>query len=112
MRRVYYSSGSMLTGDAIAHAVLEYAEALAKDGRADIVEIPVVLASGSTGMATLLIGPSSQLASVTEESELRIPLDDSLVDELRQRTMRLGSPRPGAQQQQYADFLATHEDYE
>jgi len=112
MRRVYYSSGSMLTGDTIAHAVLEYAEALAKDGRADIVEIPVVLASGRTGTATLLIGPSSQLASVTEETELITPLDDSLVDELRRRTMRLGSPRPGSQQPLYADFLSTHEDYE
>jgi len=112
MRRVYYSSGSMLTGDAIAHAVLEYAEALAKDGRADIVEIPVVLASGSTGTATLLIGPSSQLASVTEESQSNTPLDESLVDELHRRAMLLGSPRPGVQQPQYADFLSTHEDYE
>ena len=112
MRRVYYSCGSMLTGDTIAHAVLEYAEALAKDGRADIVEIPVVLASGSVGTATLLIGPSSQLASVTEESTLLAPLDESLVEDLRVRTMRLGSPRPGMQQPQYADFLSTHEDYE
>ncbi|MET1043286.1 MAG: hypothetical protein ABWX59_04070 [Microbacteriaceae bacterium] len=112
MRRVYYSSGSMLTGDAIAHAVLEYAEALAKDGRADIVEIPVVLASGGTGTATLLIGPTSQLASVTEESELRAPVDESLVNELHSRAMRLGSPRPGTQQPLYADFLSTHEDYE
>ncbi|WP_188509847.1 hypothetical protein [Conyzicola nivalis] len=111
MRRVYYSSGSMLTGDSIAHAVMEYAEALAKNGRADIVEIPVVFASGRSGTATLLIGPSSQLASVTEESDIREPSDDTLVDELRQRAMRLGSPRPG-EQQQYADFLSVHEDYE
>jgi hypothetical protein len=112
MRRVYYSSGSMLTGDTIAHAVLEYAEALAKDGRADIVEIPVVLPTGNQGTATLLIGPSSQLASVSEESDLREPDDDSLVGQLRDRAMRLGSPRPGTQQPMYADFLSTHEDYE
>ncbi len=112
MRRVYYSSGSMLTGDSIANAVLEYAEALAKNGRADIVEIPVVLASGASGTATLLIGPSSQLASVTEESELRQPFDDSLVDDLRQRATRLNTPRAGDYQPQYADFLSVHEDYE
>lgn len=112
MRRVYYSSGSMLTGDEIAHAVLEYAEALAKDGRADIVEIPVVLPSGGAGTATLLVGPSSQLASVTEESSLLAPSDDALVDDLRDRTMRLGSPRPGTYQPQYADLLSTTEDYE
>ena len=111
MRRVYYSSGSMLTGEAIAQAVLEYAEALAKDGRADIVEIPVVLQSGRTGTATLLVGPSSQLASVTEESDHAGPTDAALVEELRDRTMRLGSPKPGVQPQ-YADFLSSHEDYE
>ena len=111
MRRVYYSSGSVLTGDAIANAVLEYAEALAKDGRADIVEIPVVLPSGSAGTAVLLIGPSSQLASVTEESHLQAPRNDDLVADLRQRTVRLSSPRPVAQHQ-YADFLSSHEDYE
>jgi len=112
MRRVYYSSGSMLTGDAIAQAVLEYAEALAKDGRADIVEIPVVLASGGQGTATLLVGPSSQLASVTEESDLRPPVDQGLVDDLNRRAMRLGNPRPGVSQPQFADFLSGHEDYE
>jgi hypothetical protein len=112
MRRVYYSSGSMLTGDSIALALLEYAEALTKDGRADIVEIPVVLPSGQAGTATLLIGPASQLASVTEESAAAEPLDESLVDELRSRAMRLGRPRPGETQTQYADSLSVHEDYE
>lgn len=111
MRRLYYSSGSILTGDAIATAVLEYAEALAIDGKADIVEIPIVLSSGSRGTATLLIGPSSQLASVTEESQLQPPRDDKLVEDLHLRTARLESARPDAAHQ-YADFLSTHEDYE
>lgn len=111
MRRVYYSSGSVLTGDAIANAVLEFAEALAKDGRADIIEIPVILGSGNRGTATLLVGPSSQLASVTEESEFAGPIDDLLVDDLRQRARRLGTHRP-VTQPHYADFLSGHEDYE
>ena len=110
MRRVYYSSGSVLTDDAIAQAVLEYAEALTKDGRADIVEVPVVLSSGHQGTATLLIGPSSQLASVTEESELTPPRSDDLVEEIRRRTRRLGGPHPSTSQ--YADFLSSNEDYE
>lgn len=110
MRRIYYSSGSVLTDDAIAHAVLEYAEALAKDGRADIVEVPVVLTSGNPGTATMLIGPSSQLASVTEESEFATPQSDTLVEELKRRTRLLGSPHPATSQ--YADFLTSSEDYE
>ena len=111
MRRVYYPSGSVLTGDSIALAVLEFAEALAKDGRADIIEIPVVLSSGNRGTATLLVGPSSQLASVTEESDLAAPVDDLLVADLRHRANRVGTHRP-ITQPQYADFLAGHEDYE
>ncbi|GAB2449337.1 hypothetical protein HD599_002002 [Conyzicola lurida] len=110
MRRVYYSSGSVLTADSIAAAVLEYAEALAKNGRADIVAVPVVLASGHVGTATLLIGPTSQLASVTEESELPSPDDDQLVADLQDRSRRLGSPKPAAHQ--YAEYLTAHEDYE
>jgi hypothetical protein len=110
MRRIYYSSGSVLTGDAIAHAILEYAEALAKNGRADIVEVPVVLGSGNPGTATMLIGPSSQLASVTEESDLLQPQSDTLVEELHQRTRLLGSPPPTVNN--YVDFLSTSEDYE
>jgi hypothetical protein len=112
MRRVYYSSGSVLTGDAIAHAILEYAEALAIDGRADIVEIPVTLPSGNAGAATLLIGPSSQLASVTEESSLTEPVDAELVGDLQDRARRIGRPRAYSSQGQYADFLSSHEEYE
>ena len=111
MRRVYYASGSVLTADAIATAVLEYAETLAKDGRADIVEIPVVLPSGSTGTAVMLLGPASQLASVTEESHLQPPRDDELLDDLRRRAARLDGSR-AVPQTQYADFLSSHEDYE
>lgn len=109
MRRVYYSSGSVLTDDAIAAVVLEYAEALGKSARADIVEIPIILESGNRGTATLLIGPSSQLASVTEESTLTSPRDDDLVEEIRTRSRKLDSPRPMANQF-YGD--ASHEDYE
>jgi len=69
-----------------------------------------VLASGRVGTATLLIGPTSQLASVTEESELPPPRDDELVADLQERSRRLGSPKPAAHQ--YADFLSTHEEYE
>jgi hypothetical protein len=111
MRRVYYASGSVLTADTIAAAVLSYAETLAKDGRVDIVEIPVVLASGSPGTAVMLLGPSSQLASVTEESHLQPPRDDELIDDLRMRAARLSGSR-AVPQTQYADFLSAHEDYE
>lgn len=111
MRRVFYPSGSVLTGDSIAQAVLEFAEALAKDGRADIIEIPVVLGSGTTGTATLLVSPASQFASVTEESELTGPVDDVLVADLRNRARKVAAHR-ATTQPQFVDYFAGHDDYE
>jgi hypothetical protein len=110
MRRVYYSSGSVLTSDDAATAVLLYAEALTEGGRSDIVEVPAVLASGALGSATLLIGPASQLASITEESELPPPESTELVAELHRRIERLTNPRPDAHR--YAEYLVSPEEYE
>ena len=41
-----------------------------------------------------------------------VPDDDSLVDEMRRRTLRLAPPRVAAQQPADADVLSPHEDYE
>jgi hypothetical protein len=110
MRRVYYSNGSVLTSDDVATAVLEYAEALTEEGRSDIVDLPAVLESGAVGTATLLISPASQLAAVTEESDLPAPDGVELVAELRRRRERLTDPRPAAHR--YAEYLASPEEYE
>ncbi|MCU1542995.1 MAG: hypothetical protein JWM50_860 [Microbacteriaceae bacterium] len=110
MRRIYYSSGSVLTSDDVATAIMEYAEALTEEGRSDIVDLPTVLESGTAGSATLLISPASQLASVTEESNLAEPDGEALVLELRRRTDRLADPRPEAHR--YAEYLSSPEEYE
>ena len=96
MKRIYYAGGSALTTDGLADAVLDYAEALAKSPQAaDIVKIPIVLDSGHAGTATMLIGPASQLFSVSEEAELlTMPDDSEIVGELNKRSLRVGSPRP------------------
>jgi hypothetical protein len=77
MRRIRYSGDSVVTGDAIASMVIAYSEALAKADTASTVEIPVRLADGSVGMATLLIGPASQLILVPEIDDDH----DEIVDE-------------------------------
>ncbi len=94
MRRLYYSSGSVLTGDAVSAAVLGYAKALADNGKADIIEIPVVAEGGASGNASFLIGPSSQLCSVPAASEGDDPADDAIVEDLRTRTRALQPSRP------------------
>lgn len=98
MKRIFYAGGSALTSNSLANAVLDYAEALAKSPRADVVRIPVVLDSGHAGEATLLIGPASQLLTVSEDAEmLTVPDDSGLVAELQRRTRFVSSPRPMTQ---------------
>jgi len=99
MKRIFYAGGSALTTDSLADAVLDYAEALAKSPQAaDVVKIPIVLDSGHAGIATMLVGPASQLFTVSEDAELlTVPDDAEIVDELRKRSLRVGSPRPVTQ---------------
>jgi hypothetical protein len=59
MKRILYANGSVLTGDAIAHSVVQYATTLAKVGSADAILVPAV--QGDGGTVEMLIGPSSQL---------------------------------------------------
>lgn len=66
MKRIYYSSGSVLTGDYIADAVLDLAVLVSARSASATVDIPVVLADGSTGQANLLISPVSSLLTVPE----------------------------------------------
>lgn len=65
MKRIYHPGGSIVTGTALADAVLIYAEALSNRRETDVVDIPVITDDGSPGRAQFLIGASSQLVSVT-----------------------------------------------
>ena len=94
MERINYAGGVLITGDAIARAVLAYAEALAKRGTAAEVDIPVRREDGSYGTAQLLLGPASQLVAETVESDLEEPVDEALVARLHQETARLSDSRP------------------
>ena len=97
MKRIFYASGSFLTSDAIADALLGYADALAHNVGSDVVEFPIVLPNGARGTATTLIGPASQVATATEDSELPEPDDNGLVLEITRLTRQLGTPRPQVQ---------------
>jgi len=115
MKRIHYAGGAALTSNALADAVLAYAEALAKSAQpqADIVTVPVVLDSGHAGEASLLIGPASQLLTVSEDAEmLKVPDDAGIVAELQRRTRRVGSPRPMTQASGQSDPEVMHVDDE
>jgi hypothetical protein len=89
MDRIYYVGDSVLTGSAIAGALLEYAEALAKAQSAGTVAIPTRLADGAQGRSTFLVGPSSQIVSDTEHSDFAELVDDDLVNHLHDETRQL-----------------------
>jgi hypothetical protein len=96
MKRVYYASGSVLTGDRMAEALVHYAELLAMRETSDTADIPIVLEDGSIVRAQLLIGPASQLAVVPEEGDDEGPEDEDTIAELSRRTRALSSPHPQA----------------
>jgi hypothetical protein len=86
MDRIHYAGNSVLTGSAIAAALLEYAEVLAKAGTSATVDIPTLEEDGSVGRSKLLIGPASQLISDAEESEFEEIVDEDLVAYFRAET--------------------------
>jgi hypothetical protein len=66
MRTLFYASGSFLTGDDIANALSSYATFLIERRSAASIDIPIRNVDGSDGRVTLVLGPSTVMASRTE----------------------------------------------
>ncbi|GAA2045664.1 hypothetical protein GCM10009819_36440 [Agromyces tropicus] len=95
MERIHYAGGVLLTGTAIADAIVDYAAALATRQSAASVDIPVRLDDGSTARAHLLIGPASQLVTEPVSNDHGAELEDEeLVGRLRSATGALSDIRP------------------
>jgi hypothetical protein len=94
MKRIFYSSGSVVTGDRIAEAVIRYAKVLALRDDSDTIDVPIALESGRVDRAQLLIGPSSDLAVVPEESDMEDPEDSETLAELERQIVLHGNTRP------------------
>lgn len=89
MDRLYYSGDSVLTGSAIAKALLEYAGALADVRASATVRIPTRRADGSLGHSMVLIGPSSQLIADEEPGGHDELVDEQLVAFMAAETRKL-----------------------
>ena len=94
MKTVHYAGGKLLTGDAIADAVVRFGEALALRQSSATIEIPVRLADGDVEMATALIGPASQIVAIPEHNEFDEIHDEALVDRLDREAGMLGDAKP------------------
>ncbi len=86
MKMIVYAGAELLTGDEIALGVLRYCEALAGSVVAEIIEIPVRESDGSLGMATLLVGPSSQMVVKNTTSQWDEVVDLDVMRRLSERT--------------------------
>ncbi len=98
MDRLHYAGHSVITGTAIAKALLDYAQALAQASGSATVQIPTLHEDGSPGRSEILVGPSSQLMCDAEESEHQEVTDESLVIYLREAAVNLrahGMPSGG-----------------
>lgn len=94
MKRIFYASGSVLTGDRMAETIVKYAGALASRELSDTVDIPISLGDGTAARAQLLIGPASQLVVIPEPNEQDVPEDETTIEELEKKVRQLSSPHP------------------
>jgi len=94
VKYIHYDGSQILTGDAIADAVADYAAILGANGRTDTVAIPAVADDGSVTRTTVLIGPASELTvSAAPDDELE-PEDHAFIRRLRDAAERAGTERP------------------
>lgn len=67
MKRIMYAGGSILTDDATADALMDYARVLAIVGSADVVELSGVDDEGDVQTMRFVVGPASQLLTMTTD---------------------------------------------
>ncbi len=94
VKRILYSNGSFLTGDQIAHTLLQYATELARAETADLVDVPTLGEDGVPQNVEVVIGPSSQLLSKDEPSSFDEPSSQTFSEDIGRRTAELGIGRP------------------
>jgi hypothetical protein len=94
MKAIHYAGETLLTGDAIADALVLYAGALARRETAATVEIPVRFADGSVNSASVLLGPASQIVAIPEHSDFGEIADEGLVAWFQLHTKALEDPKP------------------
>ncbi|GAA1000826.1 hypothetical protein [Subtercola frigoramans] len=110
MKRISYSGGSFLTSDAVADALAHFVAALGSSHRAEALEVPVIKDNGESDVVQMVIGPASELVSTTVDSAFAEPESAAAVQNMVQKTIALGRPRPIAESQ--SEATATGFDYD
>ena len=106
MKYLLYGNSRVMTGDAIADAVIAYSVVLAQNSTTDHVDVPMIDQYGVASSAGILLGPA--IAVMTEpapDDELEAE-DDAFVAELHRRVDRFGRHVGSAQYPDRFDGLA------
>ncbi|MBT2501430.1 hypothetical protein [Curtobacterium sp. ISL-83] len=94
MKYINYEGSTILTGDLIADAVMDYAAVLGANARTDTVAVPAVAPDGAITHTTVLVGPSSEIVvSEAPDDELE-PEDPVFIRHLRDAAMFVGVEQP------------------
>jgi hypothetical protein len=93
MQRLHYTGDSLLVPDAVCDAIFTFASALAGERISDVVRVPIVDEAGVTTIASILIGPASQLYATPAPDSNEIDVDPELVEEILRRAGALTPSR-------------------
>ena len=94
MKHIHYDATTILVGDDVADAVIEYAAALSGGDRADTVEVPAVAPDGTMTTTKILIGPASELVVEDAEDDVLEVDDTQFVARLRSAAKTFGHHEP------------------
>ncbi|MDP4332977.1 hypothetical protein Q7F20_06295 [Curtobacterium sp. A7_M15] len=94
MKNIVYGLTAVLTSDEAAHAVLDYAAALAHAGLADTVAVPTIDAFGSATTTSFLLAPALGLLVEDAADDPLGPDTAAFVEEIswRARAVRCTPP--------------------
>jgi hypothetical protein len=88
MKLLSYSGESVVTTDAVGDAVVEYARALVAENSVDVVDIPV-LEDRAESVASLVLGPMTQLLVRPARAENVALRDQPAINQLRSKLAAL-----------------------
>ena len=94
MKHIHYDGATILTGDDVADAVIEYAAALSGGDRADTVAVPSVAPDGTLTTTKILIGPASELVVEDADDDVLETEDAEFVQQLRAAARTFGHSEP------------------
>jgi hypothetical protein len=108
VKLLQYADEHWLIGDDAAKALVDYAIALANDGRADSVDIRMLNPTGREQIVSLLVGPATMLTLTDSDSEANEPDNAAAVAMMLERTRQLTTP-PTAQPFEQTSYASDYE---